>query len=87
MATTKPAKKPSKGVNRFVVNLGGVQLPEGAAEALERDIRKAALAAVATLDFKGDLRIDAPTPAAFEGLGKLLGPTRGIRIVTTAEKL
>lgn len=79
--------RPPQGINRFVVNLGGVQLPEDAADQLERGIRKAVLAAVATLDFKGDLRLDAPSPAAFEGLGKILGPTRGIRIVTKAADL
>lgn len=79
MASKKPAKRPSKGVNRFVANVGGVQLPAEAADQLERDIRKAVLSAVATLDFKGDLRLEAPS--RLEGLIADLGTTRGIRIV------
>lgn len=74
-------KKAKGGVNRFVVNLGGLQLPEETARQLELDIRKAALAAVATLDFKGDLRIGSPAGEALAGFGA----TRGIRIQTTLE--
>ena len=44
MAVQKPARKTSKGVNRFVASVGGVQLPAEAADQLERDIRKAVLA-------------------------------------------
>jgi hypothetical protein len=85
MAVQKPARKTSRGVNRFVANLGGVQLPEGAADELERGIRKAVLSAVATLDFKGDLRLEAPS--RLEGLTTLLGPTRGIRIAISKPNL
>jgi len=85
MAVQKPARKTSKGVNRFVASVGGVQLPAEAADQLERDIRKAVLAAVATLDFRGDLRLEAPS--RLEGLTTLLGPTRGIRIVLSTPNL
>lgn len=85
MAVQKPARKTSKGVNRFVASVGGVQLPAEAADQLERDIRKAVLAAVATLDFRGDLRLEAPS--RLEGLLKDLGQTRGIRIVLSSQNL
>jgi hypothetical protein len=78
MAEKKSTGKGTKGVNRFVVGLGGVKLPEATARELAADIRKAVLATVATLDFQGDLQISAPGAAeAVIGLG---GPTQGIVI-------
>jgi hypothetical protein len=89
MAVKKTAKKPAKkpagkgrqtGVNRFVVDLGQIELPAAAAQQLETDIRRAALAAVAGLDFKGDLRVGT-------NLAALAGPTRGIRFTIAAQSL
>jgi hypothetical protein len=80
MAEKKPTGKGAKGVNRFVVGLGGVKLPEATARELAADIRKAVLATVATLDFQGDLQISSPAAAKAATAIGLGGPTQGIII-------
>lgn len=41
--------------NRFVVDLGGVELSEKSIQQIESSIQKAALNALADVDFSGDL--------------------------------
>jgi|GEM_PF-3202639 len=45
---------------KFTVDLGGVHLPEEVGQAINRDIRKSVLSAIAGIDFGGELAVKLP---------------------------
>ena len=65
--------------NRFVVDLGGLQIPDDLARQIEAQIRKVTLNTVAGLDFQGDLQVSNDLRA--------LGATRGIRLALSKTQL
>ena len=67
------------GTNRFVVDLGSVQLPDDVAREIEGQIRKATLEALAGIDLKGDLQMSSDL--------RELGATRGIRLALAKTQL
>lgn len=50
-----PEREESTMAKRFVVDLGNVELAPKDLEAIEASIQQAALSALATVDFRGDL--------------------------------
>jgi hypothetical protein len=78
-AAKKTATAARAGTNRFVVDLGSVQVPDDVAREIEAQIRKATLEALAGIDLKGDLQMSSDL--------RNLGATRGIRIALAKTQL
>jgi len=65
---------------KFVVDLGGVELPKGAELEIEKEIQKVALRVLADIDFRGDLKFRPLPPDIYGIIMDIRGDTGELKI-------